>query len=264
MDTSKIKNFWGAQKSAKISDQSVQMTLIIVGAVVLLALAGGYAVFQMMPPSGNVVSVQGNSQIKAIPDLVTVYFSVETKGTDAKDAKDKNAEIVDAVVTNLVKAGFERADIVTENFNVYPEYSWMNSQQKILDYKATHNIRVEMPTSESDKIGDAIDAGVDGGALISYINFELTVAKQNEYKALAFKQAAEDATIKAQALASGVGKKLGKLVSISSNEFYYQPWRMYSNDAMASGGAEAKAAATTIQPGEQDVNAQVSVSYKIV
>lgn len=243
--------------------KSVQITLIIVIAVLAVVLIGVYVFFQVAPSARNTVSVQGVSQIKAVPDLVSVYFSVETTGSDAVEAKDNNAEISDAVITNLLKLGFERDEIITENYNVYPEYSWSNGHQQIKGYKANNNIRVEMSTQETGKIGDTIDAGVDGGALISYINFELSMSKQNEYKSLALKQASEDARIKAESVAAGLGKEVKSLVSVSVNSFDYYPWRLYSNDAMVSGASEAKQATTSIQPGEQDVNAQVSAVFSL-
>jgi uncharacterized protein len=243
-------------------DKSIQITLIIVGAVILLALLGGYAFFQLVP-TGSTVSVQGNSQIKAMPDIVSIYISVDTKGDTSKIANDKNSEIVDNILTSLVKQGFERKDIVTQNFNIYPDQVWQNNQYVTLGYRAVHELKVEISTSDSGKIGDVIDAAVNNGASISYINFELSQDKQNEYKAQALKDATTDAKTKAQGMADGLGKRLGKIVSISNNDFSYQPWRMY--DTVTAGNApEAKSATANIQPGQQDINAQVSVVYRIV
>ncbi len=244
-------------------ENSVKITGIIVLGIVFLALLGTYVIFQVSPVSGNTINAEGVSQIKAVPDLVTIYFNVETKGTTSADATQKNSEIVDNLITNLVKLGLERKEIVTQNFNVYPDYSWVNGQRKEEGYRATHSIKVEISTDRTDKIGQIIDAGVNAGAIISYINFELSVEKQNEYKALALKQATEDARNKAEAIADGLGKTLGKVVSVSTSDFGYNPWRLYGNDAMATGGAEAKIATTSIQPGEQDINARVVVVYKL-
>lgn len=244
-------------------EKSVQITLIIVVAVLFVMATGIYMYSQRNPSTSNTVSVQGTSQVKAVPDLVTVYFSVQTSGASSQEANDKNSEIVDKVITNLVKLGFERKDITTQNFNVYADYSWTNGQQTLKGYKATHDIRLEMPTSDSGKIGGAIDAGVDAGALISYINFELTLEKQNEYKALALKQASGDAKLKADSVAAGLGKSVGKLISVSVNEFGYYPWALYRNSDMVAGASEAKVATTNIQPGQQDINANVQAVFSL-
>jgi uncharacterized protein len=243
-------------------DKSVQITLIIVGALIVLSLIGVYTFFQVFPTTGNTITVQGQSDIKVNPDLVTVYYNVETQGTTSKEATDANSIIVDNLITNLVKLGFNRSDIQTQGFNVYPNQIWQNNQYVNNGFKAVHSIILELPTAETDKIGDTIDAGVNAGATISYINFELSTSKQNEYKAQALKQAAEDAKIKAQAVADGSGKRLGKLVSISTNDFYYQPYRVFDMVTSSNAG-EVKAAATNIQPSSQDVTASISAVYKL-
>ncbi|MCX6749107.1 MAG: SIMPL domain-containing protein [Candidatus Pacearchaeota archaeon] len=241
-------------------ETSVKITLIIVAAIILVPLI----IYGLINSSqGNTITTQGQAQIKAMPDIVKVYFNADTQAKTAQEAKDKNAEIVDLAITNLVKAGFERAEIVTENFNVYPEYSYNYDKQEITGYRATHSLKVEFSTSKVDKIGEAIDAGVNAGAGISYINFELSREKENQYKAEALKFAGEDARNKAEAMASGLGKKISGIKSISDSSFNYYPWRVYGVEDTMGNVAEAKQAATSIQPGNQEVNAQVSVVFKI-
>ena len=235
-------------------ETSVKITLIIVGAVILLGLIGIGIFYDLSP--GQTVQANGEAQLKVNPDVISVYFNIQTQGTNATYVKDKNAEISDNVLVALIKLGLERKDIVTESFNIYPDYYGSN-------YRATNQLRVILNANQTDKIGQVIDAGVNAGALISYINFELSLEKQNEYKALALKQAGEDAKKKAAATAAGLGKRLGKLVSVSNSNFNYYPWQIYRNDAMAVGSADAKLASTNIHPGQQDVSAYVSVVYKI-
>lgn len=244
-------------------EKSVQKTMIIMTGIIALVLTGilVYSNFS----SANTVSGDGYATIKAMPDLISVYFNVDTTGNTSKLATDKNSEIVDDLIIELLKEGFERKQIQTMSFSVYPEYDWINGKQVSKGYKATHSIKVQMSSEDVSKIGDVIDAGVNAGAGISYINFELSQEKQNEYKAQALKAAAEDAKIKAQSIAEGLGKKLGRLVSTSESSFNYYPWRLYG----AEGGvatmdaAEAKTATTNIQPGEQEVSASVKAVFKI-
>jgi hypothetical protein len=245
-------------------DKSVQKTLIIMVGILAIGLLG-FLIYSNLSPV-NTVTGDGLAVVKAVPDLISVYFSVDTTGTTSKIATDKNTEIVDKLVTELIKQGFERDEIQTTGFNVYPDYDYSSGGNPILKgYKATHSITVQMSANDSDKIGDVVDAGVSAGAGISYINFELSQEKQNEYKALALKQAAEDARIKAQAIAEGLGKKLGRLVSTSENSFNYYPWRLYESaggtPAMDSSGA--KEAVMNIVPGEQDVSANVRATFKL-
>jgi len=245
-------------------ETSVKITSIIVGAILVVALVAGLIYWNVNAPK-NTLEVSGQSVVKAMPDIVSVYFSVETLGADAQTAKDNNSAIVDKVIVNLLKIGLERKDIVTENFNIYEDFVWENNRQRSRGFKAVHSLKVQLASDKMDKVGDVIDAGVDGGARISYINFELSQEKENEYKALAFKNAAEDARIKAESIATGLGKSIAKdPVSVSVQEFGYMPWRVFGQEGVMVSAAEAKSAATSIQPGERDVSGNVVVVFKLV
>ena len=160
--------------------------------------------------------------------------------------------------------GFDKKDLKTENFNIYPEYDWQSGEQKLIGYKAVHSLKIELTLDEMNKAGDLIDAGTNAGTGISYINFELSPELEQEYKSKSIKLAAQDAKIKAEAMAEGFDKKVGKLVSVSLSEGnYYSPWRMY--DSMESGGsiALAKEAVANVQPSEKEITAYVSGVYKL-
>jgi len=239
------------------TDNSVKITGMIVGAVLIVALLAFYGFSKTV--SGESVSSNGIASVEVVPDLVSVYFSVETKGDNSKEAKDANAVIVDDVVTALIKEGFVRDDIVTENFNVYEDWIWNDGERTSNGYKATHSIKVKL---DSDgEVGDVIDAGVDAGANLGYINFELSRELENQYKVEALKLAAQDARIKAAAIAEGLGAELGDVISTSSSDFDYNPWMAYSNDGMTSvSGAKVE---TEIQVGERTISGRVSVTYEL-
>ena len=173
--------------------KSVQITLIIVIGAFLL---GVILINSLNPPHENTISVSGESTINVMPDLIGIYFSVDTKGATSKEASDDNSEIVNALIASLTNKGFAREDIQTQSFSVYPEYDWRTGTQKLTGYKASHSLKVELSANESEKIGDVIDSGIDAGAGVSYINFELSQENQNTYKAEAMKLSAQDATSK--------------------------------------------------------------------
>ncbi len=241
---------------------SVKITWIITGAIVLLALIGFFAYYQF---AGKTISVQGNSVVKANPNVVKVYFNVETTGASSSEANLKNSEIVDIMKAALLKIGIAEDKIVTQNFQVNIWQEWENNKMVNKGYKADHQIVIELDEAQFSLIGNIIDAGANAGATIQYINFELSNAKQNEYKALAFKQASEDARIKAEGIAEGLGSKLGGIKSVSVNEWGYNPWPIYSNRggiALAE-AADAKLATTNIQPGEQDISGTITAVYRL-
>ena len=241
--------------------KSVQITLIIVAAAIVLAIIGVVA-FKYNSLS-NTIQVNGQSTIDVAPDLMTVYFNVDTKGTTSKVAEDANSEIVSKLKNAIVALGFQESDLKTDNYNIYPEYDYSNGQ-RLTGYRATHSLKIEVSAEEKDKISDIIDAGTNAGAGISYINFELSPALEQQKKTEAIKAASDDAKVKAEAIAVGFDKKLGRLVSVSLDNFNYYPWQIYaSRDEGTSSGAEAKTAVASITPSDREVSASVTAVYKL-
>jgi hypothetical protein len=242
-------------------DKSVQITLIIVGTIILLAIAG--IILFKSNSTENTITIQGEAITKVAPDLITVYFNIETKGGTSKEASDANSLISNLLKNNIVALGFSENELKTENYNIYPEYDYSNGQ-KFLDYKATNSLKIEISIEEKEKLGNLIDAGTNAGAGISYINFELTPLLQQQAKSEAIETASEDARIKAESLAKGFNKKLGRLVSVSLNQFNYYPWNVYtSSRAGVAEAADAKIAATNINPSDQEVSAYITAVYKL-
>lgn len=249
-------------------EKSVKITLIVAVTVLLAIGIIGFGFYKVVNPvSGQVISVDGSSTIKVTPDLVTIHFNVETNGSDAKIAKDANAVIMGELITSMIKLGFDRKDIKTESLNIYPWTEWDGRKSVDKGYKASHQVTVVLNTSDASLVGDVIGAGVDAGALLSYINFELSDAKQSEYKAQALKQAGEDARTKAVAIAEGLGLKVGKKpVSVSTSDYRYTPWNVYSyagGVAMDMAKSEAQLAVSNIVPGEQTVYGNIQVTHKL-
>lgn len=242
--------------------KTVALTIGVV--VVLLALLGYLFYGSSNAP---VVSVAGQSTITVQPDKASVYLNIESRASNAKDAKDNVFKSSDDVLTSLIKLGIERKDIQTAEITTYPEYDWNSGSQKLKGYVASQQIIVK--TTDFNVVDDIVDSSVNSGALVNSINFELSQSRENTYKAQALREAGEDAKARATALAESQGKKLGSLVDISSQEFNYSPYPYYSARGglmaadYASSNAEAKVAATNIVPKENQVTASVSVRYKL-
>ena len=235
---------------------------IIVGLVVLAILVVGFSIYNKSPT----VSAQGLSSIDVKPDKVSVYISIETRNISASLAKDAHDKISDKVINSLKDIiGLSDDDIELINYNVYPEYDWSNGKQKEKGFVVTSQIVVK--SDNFDLVPKIVDAGIDAGALVSSINFELSPKKQSDYKAQALSEASADARKKAESTASGLGKKLGTLVSVQSEEFYYPgPMPIYARAEDVSevtSITEAKQAAVELKPQDIAVTASVRVEYKL-
>ncbi len=252
----------------KKQNNAIVVTSIIAGVVLIIALVALSIFSNAVPNSKNSVTVQGTSSVKANPDLVSVYFNVEANGTTASEAKTGVDNIYNSLHDTLIALGFSESEIQTQNYNVYPNSYWDSTtqRQKTDGYKATQTVTLEFPTNETGKLSSVIDAGVNSGAGISYINFELSPELQNQYKAQALEAASKDARTKAESVASGFNKNVGKLLLVQVDNYYYYPVNVYTakaSGATAEDVSSAQQAVSNITPSEQDVTATVSATFRL-
>ncbi|HIH39830.1 TPA: SIMPL domain-containing protein [Candidatus Woesearchaeota archaeon] len=234
-------------------------TAIIIALIVLAGVVG--IVYYTVPRQSteNIADVTGTAQITVSPDQVVVYAQVLTKAETAEAAKNMNSEISEKVINALKLIGIETKNIETENYNIYQDCEWTQDGQKCKGYAVSNSIKIK--SKEFDNAGKIVDAVVDSGALVSYINFELSLEKQNEHKKTVLAEAAKDAKSKAEALASGFGKRVGKLVSVSSSDYNYMPYPLYARAEGVS--SDAKQIATNLPSKTLEITATVSARYEI-
>ncbi len=210
----------------------------------------------------NTISVSGSSQLKAVPDEVMVLLRVETNGTTAKEAQDKNSAAMAAIQKELKRAGVAEKDMETTNYNLYPNTYWDYERQRQVDagYKAAHTLKVK--TKELMRVGEYIQLGVDAGATnVDSVSFSLSTTAERDAKDAALRSAVQEARQKAEALADGLSVRLGKVSSVSINEYNVMPF--YRGGVMAAEAMMDKAEAPPIAPQEVDVSASVTVVFEI-
>jgi len=241
-------------------EKSVKITLII-SAVVLLIVFGSLSFVKDILAPSDTISAVGEARLNVEPDLTTVYFFVETRAEKAEEAKNQNNEIFEKIKTSLIVNGIDKDMIRTEQFNVNEDVEWRDGERIFKGFIAYHYAKVGLDNIyQASKV---IDAVIDNNGRINYINFELSQEKQSEYKSEALKLASKDATRKAEAIASGLDRRLGRLVSVETDEFSYNPWPIYAARGVFEEAAVVKQAVTDIEPSKKEVSARVAVKYKI-
>ena len=228
----------------------------VIGVIAAALIVVMGLIYLNMPTSKQTISASGSSIIESAPDKVVIYFEAKSTKNSAEEAKNDIAEIVNNL-TQAVSELVDEKNISTQNYNIYEEYDWTSNSRVFRGYTATQIIEVSL--ENFDKTGILVDKGVDSGALVQYINFELTKEHENELKAQALEEASKDARIKAESIARGIGAKLGKAVSVSGGDYYYYPYRHF--DAGMSSEKTLSEAVTNIQPRNLEISANVQVVY---
>jgi len=226
---------------------------------IILAIVVIVALFIYSERRSTTVTTDGFAQMKVQPDKVVVYIQAQATEETAQDATVKNSRIIDDLTLALLRLGFSKEDVQTEQFSIYPNYDYESGRADVTGYTASQNIKIE--TADLKKVAGIVDSAVSAGALISYINFELTVENQNKFKAQLLEKATLDARQKADSIARGLGKGVKGVVSVSTNTYDYYPYPIFMADS--GGVAEAKEAAASITPKQLELNAAVSVTFRI-
>ena len=230
--------------------------------VIIILLVAGFLFYNSSNTEATTINVNGQSTIKAEADEVSVYVGIETTEKTSEESKNANAKISDNVLVVLKTAGIPEGDIETSSYYIYPEYDWSNNKQDLTGYRTSNVLKIT--TKDFDKVGTIVDSSVDAGATtIQSINFELSQDKQNEVKTQAISKATEDAKVKAEATAQGLNARLGKVKTVTIQDYNYYPFPIY---ASADGGAALdvkEVARTAIQPSSLDVSSTVNVVFEI-
>ena len=206
----------------------------------------------------HTISVNGQAEVKAVPDEAQLSTGVVTQSASAAGALSQNARMMNGVIATLQKLGIPQNAIQTSDLSVLPLYQTVRSgngttSQKISGYQATNQVTVTI--DDLHGLGQAIDALVESGAnSLGGISFSIRDPKPLQAQARA--AAVHDAMTKASEYAKAAGVQLGPIIAIS--ESGSEPRPLFR--AMAAG---APMASTPIATGEQTLSASVTAIFEI-
>jgi uncharacterized protein YggE len=190
------------------------------------------------------------------PDQARIDIGVVTQATSAQTAVSQNATQLQSVLDRLHALLGTSADIHTAGYSVSPNYQYPRDggQPTITGYTATNIVQVT--TSDLKNLGKVIDVSSASGAnRIQSLQF--TLKNESAARAQALKQAAAEARTNADAMASALGLKLGRVLQIEQGTpEVVRP--MMREMAMA-----AAAPPTPVQPGNVQVHATVTLTVAL-
>lgn len=221
----------------------------------------------------STVSTSGSASTQVKPDRFSITLGVETNGTTAEEAADRNADLMDKVIAALRGLGISEEEISTSSYSVYPVYSVIKdvnscrvmegypippecySDQQVVGYRATNSITVTLETDGDIDAGRVIDTAVSAGATnVNGVYFFISQELQQETQDSLIKEAIASARHRAEIAADAVDMTLGRVHSIQLSDVYFP---------IFAGGFDA-AKATPILPGEQQITSTVNVVFTLV
>ncbi|AGX43520.1 SIMPL domain-containing protein [Clostridium saccharobutylicum] len=147
----------------------------------------------------NRVRVFGQGIVNVKPDAAQVVIGVVTENLELEAAQGDNARITSQVINSIWGLGILPQYIQTQNYNIRPNYDYVNGKQVFRDYEVTNSLNILIRNINS--VGEVIDTAVKNGAnLVSGVNFIVSDAKRYYNEAL--RLALEDAQNKVRVIAN--------------------------------------------------------------
>lgn len=205
------------------------------------------------------ITVSASATVKLAPDKAAVSFGVNTEASTAEKAQTENAEKVDRVIAVLTERGVAEKSIRTTDYSMYPRYNYDSYTQKLIGYTVSTTLTVQ--DQDIDTVGkllsDCVAAGINN---VNSITFQCSTYDEAYRQALADAVAA--ARQKAETLASAAGKTVGDAVTVTegwqdTSARYTRGANLYVEEAMAD------KAAVSLMPGESEIAASVTVTYRM-
>ena len=157
------------------------------------------------------ITVTGQGEAKAVPDIATLSIGVETEAKTPGEAFSANAVRMTAVMNSLKKAGIADEDMQTSQLGIWPIYTDRQQPRTTAAYRVSNQLTVTIRAI--DRLGSLLDVTVaDGANSVSGPTFG--IADPDPLLAVARDAAVANAIAKAQRYAKTAGVELGEIISI--------------------------------------------------
>lgn len=251
----------------------------VLGALVLLMVMIALASFaslnfekmRYVNESPATITVSGEGEMLAVPDIGQFSFSVTAEATEATKAQEESGRKVNDILAFLREQGIEDKDIKVQYYNLNPKYRWeeqvcmagtyCSPGKQVQDgYEVTQQVAVKVRVTDK---APTIITGVGERGATNISNLSFTVDDTDKLHAEARAKAITDAQAKAVILAKQLGVRLVKITAFYESgdtpEMYYKAAPMaldMATEEAGFGGAE-------LPVGEESTKVNVNVTYEI-
>ena len=221
----------------------------------------------------NTITVNGEGEISAIPDIAKFSFSVKEETKMVGEAQKLATDKMNKVLAFLENAGVADKNIKTTDYNIYPRYEWWNREvvclgincpqpgreRVLVGYEVSQNISVRL--EDIDKAGEVL-AGIGSLEVSNVSGLSFEIDDEDVLKRQARKEAIEKAKEKARQLARDLGVNLVRIVNYSEANTGVYPRYAVIEKSMAV-GMDGASAVPQIPVGENEIKATVQITYEI-
>jgi uncharacterized protein len=206
------------------------------------------------------VRASGEATITARPDRATVAVGVMTEAATAEAAAAQNAKRTDAVVARLKQLLGPQAQLRTIGYNLSENRRFPRDggTPTVVGYIA--NNTVEATIDDLSLVGKVIDGATKAGANNVH-RLQFTLKDEQQARAEALQAATKNARRSAEAMASALGLKVVRVLSVSDTE--QPPVRPMMEMARMSAPQAMADTTTPIEPGTLEIRASVTLVVEV-
>lgn len=235
---------------------------ILVIITCLIVLGGSYFFFNkgfsLSLGNKKTITVIGIGKVKIKPEVARFTAGVQEYSSTIDGAVNQEKKVTRAIIEALKEAGVKDEDIKTAYYSIWPQTSetWEGTIKRIqiTGYGASNNVEVKVKNVEavSSLLGKVIAAGANS---VFGLNFGADEPKRQEEEAR--EKAIEEAKEKAEKMVTVLGRKLGKVISVTEG-YSLPPVSYYSGDKGGAGGG-----GSAIETGGLEVIQTVTVVFEL-
>src|SRR5581483_1005542 len=186
-------------------------------ATIVLALAPFRPAWaQSENSTDHTITVTGEADVHAEPDMATVTVGVTSVASTADEAMGTVSQQLAAVIAGAKALGIESRDIQTTGLSLQPVYRQRgpndDTPPQIQAYRASNNVSIIV--RDLSMASSVLDSAINNGAnVIGGISFGLS--DTDAWRRQALTLATQNARAKAEAIAVAEGVRLGELLSVT-------------------------------------------------
>lgn len=220
----------------------------------------------------NTITVSGEGEVFAVPDMATFSVTVRERADEVADAQDTATEKVNEIIDYLEAQGVEEKDIKTADYSVYPQYEYEQAacregycppgRQVLRGYEVSQTLSVKVRDTE---LAGALLSGVGSRGASEVSGLSFTTEDEDDLRAEARQLAIDEAREKASELAGQLGVRLVRIVGFSEDGSYPPMPYAYGRGGATMDMAVAQEAklAPELPVGENKITSYVNVTYEI-
>jgi len=205
------------------------------------------------------IRVKGRGSVSQAPDQIRLEFTLNESSAEYKKSVAGCNRRVAQVKAAATESGIAADTLKTTHFDVQEESEYRSGRHHHVGFEASHQLAVVLP-ADQDLIGRFLSAVMSGGSKPQVkIAFQVADGEGMRQKVLA--SAVENATLRANTIASAARVKLGQIVHI---EYGYAEVRISSDDSeMALASEPGACEAPAFAPEDVEAEDTVTITWEI-